>query len=159
MTLANPTVRQPPPALGPAGESAAHDLQAHCRAGERLTRQRRAVWRVCAGSPDHLTVEAILAALMGEFPRLSTGTVYRDLCWLKERGLICETDVGHGAKVYEVISDPPHHHLICLRCGAVDNLDDAYLDALRQATERDRGFAARLDHLAVFGLCGQCRPQ
>jgi Fe2+ or Zn2+ uptake regulation protein len=157
MTLPPRTPSQAHPGPDPAGESAAHELQAHCRAGERLTRQRQAVWRLCCGAEGHLTAEDILGALKGEFPRLTTGTIYRDLCWLKERGLICETDVGHGAKVYERISDPPHHHLICLQCGAVANLDDSHLDALRQAMERDRGFQARLDHLAVFGLCGQCR--
>ncbi len=134
-----------------------HDRVRSPRDGERLTQQRRAVWRVFVERAGHLTAEEILAALQPSFPHLSTGTVYRELSWLKRRGLISETDVGRGPKVYERLSDPPHHHLVCLICGSVANLDDSQFNFLRQALEREIGFVPRIDHFAVFGTCRRCR--
>ena len=133
------------------------DLVRSARDGERLTQQRRAVWRVFVERPGHLTAEEILAALQPSFPHLSTATVYREFTWLKRHGLISETDVGRGPKVYERMSDPPHHHLVCLICGAVADLDDSQFNFLRQGLEGEIGFVARIDHFAVFGTCRRCR--
>ena len=135
------------------------DPRSLCRPGERLTRQRRSVLRLFSRQEGHLTVESILAALRDEFPKLNTGTIYRELAWLKGHGLISETDVGEGAKVYERVSDPPHHHLVCLQCGSVDNLADRYLDSLRISLGQELGFLARIEHFAVFGTCVNCREQ
>lgn len=134
-----------------------HDLTRSTTNGERLTQQRRAVWRVLMDHTGHLTAEEILAGLLPSFPHLSTATIYRELAWLKRRGLISETDVGRGPKVYERLSDPPHHHLVCLICGSVADLDDSQFDFLRQSLEQQSGFVPRIDHFAVFGTCRQCR--
>ena len=104
----------------------------------------------------HLTVESILSELSAAFPNLTTGTVYRELNWLKRHGLICETDVGCGPKVYERLTEPFHHHLICLRCGSVGDLPDRYLSDLRLGLRDDLGFAARIEHFAVYGVCAGC---
>lgn len=128
------------------------------RAGlhERLTPQRRAVWQALAGTPGHLTVETILAALQPSFPSLNSGTVYRELKWLQRLGLICETDVGRGPKVYERVTDPPHHHLVCLQCGHLGDLSDSYFSSARRGLESDLGFHARIEHFAVYGVCQRC---
>lgn len=141
----------------PDAKGELHDLVRSPREGERLTQQRRAVWRVFLERTGHLTAEEILASLQPAFPHLSTATVYRELAWLKRRGLISETDVGRGSKVYERLSDPPHHHLVCLVCGTVADLDDSQFNFLRQGLEREIGFVARIDHFAVFGTCRRCR--
>lgn len=141
----------------PASKPDPEDLTPLSKEGERLTQQRRAVWRVFLERQGHLTAEQVLAALQTTFPHLSTATVYREFTWLKRRGLISETDVGRGPKVYERLSAPPHHHLVCLVCGAVDDLDDGQFNSLRQALERESGFVPRIDHFAVFGTCRRCR--
>jgi Fur family transcriptional regulator, ferric uptake regulator len=134
-----------------------HDLARSPGDGGRLTQQRRAVWRVFLENAGHMTAEELLAALQPSFPHLSTATVYRELSWLKRRGLISETDVGRGPKVYERLSDPPHHHLVCLICGSVADLDDSQFNSLRQSLQREVGFVPRIDHFAIFGACRQCR--
>lgn len=127
------------------------------RPGERLTRQRRAVLRLFTATSGHLTAEDILATLKKDFPNLNSGTVYRELAWLKDRGLISETDLGKGCKVYERVTDPPHHHLICLCCGEVVDLDDRYFASLRLSLQQETGFLLRIEHFAVFGICPTCQ--
>jgi len=125
------------------------------RPGERLTRQRQAIFRLFA-SQGHLRAEDILTALRPEFPKLNSSTVYRELLWLKDRGLISETDMGGGIKVYERVTEPPHHHLICLHCGCIADLDNRYFDSLRQALREEFAFWPRLEHFAIFGSCAAC---
>ena len=71
-------------------------------------------------------------------------------------GLISETDVGSGSKVYERLTDPPHHHLICLRCGGVGDLSDRHFSDLRRSLRDELGFTARIEHFAVYGVCRRC---
>lgn len=135
------------------------DLDLVRQAGERLTRQRRAVLQALDACGGHVTAEQLCEMLREQFPRLNTGTVYRVLQWLKDRGLICETDIGIGAKVYERVYRPCHHHLICLRCRRTYEVDDRYFRPLEAALWRDLGFRARIDHFAVFGYCADCVKQ
>jgi Fur family transcriptional regulator, ferric uptake regulator len=65
------------------------------------------------------------------------------------------TDLGGGARQFELIDDL-HHHLICHRCGAILELDDDLVDPLRDGIRARYGFAPAIDHLAVFGFCSVC---
>lgn len=127
--------------------------------GERLTHPRRKVLEVLTRSGDHLTVNDVQRALRQAGEEMDSATIYRVLQWLKQVGLISQTDLGGEAIVYQVIDDHRHHHLVCLSCGSVSELDDGALDGLRRTLRRDYGFEPRIDHLAIFGLCRACRPK
>ncbi|MCC7354390.1 MAG: transcriptional repressor [Anaerolineae bacterium] len=126
------------------------------QAGERLTRQRRAVLQALDTQGGHVTAEQLCDALRGEFPHINTGTVYRILQWLKGHSLVSETDVGIGVKVYERVCNPRHHHLVCLNCHRTIDVDDRYFHPLATALKQDLGFQARIEHFAVFGYCADC---
>jgi Fur family ferric uptake transcriptional regulator len=125
--------------------------------GERVTLQRRMVIEAMCNLDDHVTIHDIRAYLQRESKQtdLSETTIYRIVQWLKEVGLAAETDIGSEAIVYQLLTHP-HHHLICLSCGDVIELEDEQLDALRQSLDAKYGFKARIDHLAIFGHCRQC---
>lgn len=126
--------------------------------GERLTLPRRLVIAALCQQPGHATVAdlqaRILAAEGGH--DLPAPTVYRALQWLKGLGIVSQTDIGAAGVVYELVTQPCHHHLVCLNCGALVDLDDAYFAPLRASLRCDYGFAARIEHMAVFGLCAAC---
>ena len=75
---------------------------------------------------------------------------------LRDHGLVSETDLGGGVRQFEQLAQP-HHHLVCLTCGQLEDLDAATLAPLAERLLTDYGFAARLDHLAVFGICRDCQ--
>lgn len=128
--------------------------------GERLTIQRRAVIQALAVCGDHLTIQAVRACLEQEQGiSLSETTIYRILVWLKEVGLASQTDMGAQGIVYALLLNPPHHHLICLVCGRVEAIDDSYLTDLRRRLLDEKGFSARIDHMAIYGHCAQCTTQ
>jgi Fur family ferric uptake transcriptional regulator len=85
--------------------------------------------------------------------------VYRILQWLKDLGIISQTDLGARGMVYELIDETPHHHLVCLNCGAVIGLDDSFTEDLRRRLRVEYSFEPRVDHLAIFGWCRHCQGQ
>ncbi len=144
--------------MGHMSERDADETAAELRArGERLTPQRLLVLDALRAGHGHLTAEAVHARVRSTYPYVNLATIYRTLNWLKEQGLISETDLGGGQVEYEYIAERRHHHLVCLHCGQIEEFGDDVVAPLA-ATLRERwGFAPRLDHLAVFGACRHCR--
>ena len=125
--------------------------------GLRLTRQRDSVITALRHSSGHVTAQGILQRVQHDHPALNASTVYRTLRLFKNLGLVAETDLGHGELAYTWQDSERHHHLVCQRCGTELELDHCYLETLRRAILRDMGFAAIVDHVALFGLCRSCR--
>lgn len=143
----------------PQTTSQTHDaaLQLLRAARQRATPQRVAVLEALLQANTHLTADQMFTALSERVPALTLSTVYRTLERLREVGLVTETDLGEGVRQFELFGDEPHHHLICQACGAMLDLDDSAVAPLRERIRSELGFAPRLDHLAVFGLCAHCQ--
>ncbi len=125
--------------------------------GYRITMQRRLVIEMLSASTEsHHSCEAVTEALAAQGARIDHATVYRVLQWLKDVGLIAQTDLGEGRDVYSWLGGERHHHLICLNCGRVISVDDSLFDSLRRILLKDYGFQARIEHFAIFGLCQDC---
>ncbi len=125
--------------------------------GERLTPQRRLVLEALCSMDSHATIHAIKTYLQTAYARqdMHDSTIYRILQWLKTMHVVTQTDLGTGDSVYELIQRP-HHHLICLACGAVTELADDYWRDLRQRIQDDYAFVAHIDHMAIYGYCRGC---
>jgi Fur family ferric uptake transcriptional regulator len=127
--------------------------------GERLTIQRRLVLEVLQANKTHMAVEDIRECLAERGMALDATTIYRILQWLKDVEIVAQTDLGRGSTVYELIGGERHHHLVCLDCGSVTDLEDGVFEPLREFLRRDYGFAPRIDHMAIFGHCRLCRGE
>ena len=125
--------------------------------GYRLTPQRLMILSAIESSSDHVSAEEIYAQVAAKYPHVNISTVYRTLELLKRLGMVYEIDLGEGRIRYHAEGRGHHHHLVCQDCGAVIDIDEAALSALRDTLLRDYNFRAELRHVAIFGLCGDCR--
>jgi Fur family ferric uptake transcriptional regulator len=125
--------------------------------GGRVTLPRKMVLEILRKAGTHMTVEDVRHQLAAQGHDLDSPTIYRVLQWLKEMGIVSQTDLGGEAIMYQILGDKPHHHLVCLSCGEVTDLDDGALESLRRRLRNDYGFEPRIDHLAIFGLCKRCQ--
>ena len=125
--------------------------------GERLTLSRRHVIEVLCEHPDHLTVQDVQGYLERQSIDLNETTIYRVLQWLKDVGIVSQTDLGRSEYVYQLIGPHVHHHLVCLHCGAVIDVDDSVIAPLRATLRAEYDFEPRIDHMAIFGICARCR--
>ncbi len=129
--------------------------------GERVTIQRRLIVEALCAAHDHASISDLQHWIDAQHPDspLPDPTIYRILQWLKDLELVSQTDMGGTGIVYELLGKHHHHHLICLNCGRVIEIDDTYMTPLRQALAADFGFQARIDHMAIYGLCSACAAE
>jgi Fur family ferric uptake transcriptional regulator len=125
--------------------------------GHRITLPRRWTLKVLLQEGEHLTCEQVQALLAEQDMQINAASVYRALQWLKENGLVAQTDLGTGAAVYSLVGSRPHHHLVCLNCDQIINVPDDLFDDLRERLLREYNFEARIDHFAIFGRCEHCQ--
>jgi Fur family ferric uptake transcriptional regulator len=145
--------------MGPAGTINANprDVAARLRGvGQRVTPQRMLI--LGAFDPGvHLSADEVYARVERLAPAVNRSTVYRTLELFRDLGLISETDLGGGVRHFELLDDGRHHHLICQDCGTMLDLDDDLVRPLRDGIASRYGFAAHVDHLALFGRCSACQ--
>ena len=128
--------------------------------GVRLTRQRRILLELIDQSGEHLDAETLFGLAKQKDPKLNRVTVYRTLKMLKEGGLVDELDLMHyggDQHYYETRTKQEHAHVICLRCGKVEEFFGEPLQMLRRQIEAHFGFQIVLARTEVGGYCSHCQ--
>ncbi len=126
--------------------------------GQRSTPQRNVILRELRRLGRHATADEIRTVVRDELPGTSTPTVYATLELLVELGLVRRIDTGLGAALYDGRTDP-HQHLVCRRCGRVDDLDIEIEAAPLMRAAGDTGFRPEGAELVISGLCADCARQ
>src|SRR6202022_3233165 len=128
--------------------------------GVRLTRQRKILLDLIDGSGEHLDAEQLYQLAKEKDPKLNRVTVYRTLKVLKSGGLVDELDLMHyggDQHYYETRLKQEHAHVICLRCGKVEEFFGDPLQKLRKQIESHFGFQILLSRTEVGGYCAHCQ--
>lgn len=120
----------------------------------RNTRQRQVVLDVVRSRCDHPTAEQIYQAVALQDPKISRGTVYRNLAVLVQNGDVLQIEAP-AANHYDLRCDP-HHHLICMRCGCVVDVDVEYHPELDDAVARATGYTIAGHQTLFQGVCPNC---
>lgn len=122
---------------------------------KRATRQLTAVYQSLQGDHTHPSADEIYRRVRKKLPRISLGTVYRNLQRLVEEGRIRTLLLGERVARYDpVVSN--HDHFICQACGRVV---DVFLERDRRVNLTPlvrAGFAVTTHNLTVHGLCQAC---
>ena len=124
--------------------------------GLRRTPQRQATLEAVAAAAGHATAEEIVKRVRRKLPAVSPSTVYRTLASLEEVGILCHAHLGHTASVYHVGTAGLHQHLVCERCGEMQEVSDSLTVPFARSLKRSYGFQANLTNFAVLGLCKSC---
>jgi len=127
--------------------------------GFRVTPQRQLILEAVRAGKGHSTPEQVYARVTKKAPALNRATVYRTLEFLAEQHLVASTDVGTGGKVYEIATGECHHHLVCEKCGSIAQIPHSALEGAFKQIGKDHHFTITTNHLALFGICAQCRGQ
>jgi Fur family transcriptional regulator, ferric uptake regulator len=128
------------------------------RRGLRSTAQRRLVTDVFFRSRGHLSIEELLAQVRAQDSKVGYATVYRTLKMLAESGLANERHFGDGVSRYEIAHHGSHHdHLICVKCGRIEEFEDERIEKLQEGVAKRHGFALTSHKHELYGVCGDCR--
>ncbi len=119
------------------------------------SRQREAIISCLANRKDHPTADMVFESVRQEFPKISLGTVYRNLTLLCETGDIMKVATVKGFDRFDYTTKP-HCHFICCECSQVTDVE-ADMESLINKKELKNipGIIDRTDIL-VYGLCHEC---
>jgi Fur family ferric uptake transcriptional regulator len=129
--------------------------------GIRLTRPRRAVLDVLAEVRHPLSVAEIHARLRGH--NVNLGSVYRTIALLCRLDIMQLADATRGTQRFE-LTEPftgHHHHLVCQRCGDVQDFEGCVikkpvLTRLERRVRRATRFQVLGHDVRLYGLCAPC---
>ena len=125
--------------------------------GYRLTPQRIMILEAVERADSHISAEEMYTQVRRRYPYMNISTVYRTLELLEKLGLVIKTDFGEGRVRYHPVDKGHHHHLVCQECGAIIDIDESTLARLQDVLLARYNFSASLKHVAIFGLCSNCR--
>ena len=119
---------------------------------QRYSQQREQIYDMVCASREHPTAQMVYDALRPSMPRLSLGTVYRNLQQMARDGRLVEID-GPVARFDATIH--PHTHLRCQSCGSVADVELPY-DAALDRVCRMEGWNIIGHNLMFTGICPAC---
>ena len=120
--------------------------------GRRYSQQRELIYDAVHGSVAHPSAEMVYQQLKPLMPKLSLGTVYRNLHQMAEEGRIMEIP---GTVARFDANTAPHTHFCCGGCGSVSDLQIPYDPALDALAEQD-GRKVQTHSLMFYGICAAC---
>ena len=140
--------------------------------GYRVTGPRRALLRLLTEAREPLSVQEMCSAVndgrdpaedvaaAGGDDAVNVVTVYRFANLLVDLGLARRVEFGQGYYRYECEEPqdgPHHHHLVCRRCGRVEDFHGCDLAPLTSRLEAEHDFRVESHQLELYGTCGACR--
>ncbi len=125
--------------------------------GKRITSQRRLLLDILWQADGHLDADELFRRAKLKEPHISLSTVYRNLRLFKESGMITERHFVEEHHHYEVTPQSDHHHLICLGCGQVVEVNSDQIDNKAQEIGTKHGYEVVRSDLHIEGYCSNCK--
>ncbi len=142
---------------GPYAAKRLSEFAERCRKGGlAVTPQRLAIIKVLLDSGDHPRADAIFAAVRLQHPHISLATVHRTLETLCDIGEARKVTLLHDVARYDGNVEP-HHHVLCVRCKRVHDIEIPEVDKLLEGTPSLGEFSLLRCSLEIAALCKRCQ--
>ncbi|MCK4410175.1 MAG: transcriptional repressor [Candidatus Eisenbacteria sp.] len=126
------------------------DGQAIC-----MTQSRKAILSALGRTKAHPTAGEVYSMVREELPKVSLGTVYRNLDLLARRGVIRTLASAGEQRRYDGMLDD-HHHIRCEVCGRMDDIELGNTERLEELVVDGRGYDVHGYTLCFIGVCREC---
>ncbi|MCU9613770.1 transcriptional repressor [Caldibacillus lycopersici] len=129
----------------------------------KLTPQREATVRVLLEhEEDHLSAEDVYLLVKEKSPEIGLATVYRTLELLTELKIVDKINFGDGVSRYDLRQEGAahfHHHLVCIECGSVEEIQEDLLEDVEAIVEERWNFLVKDHRLTFHGVCRNCQTK
>ncbi|MCC5791202.1 MAG: ferric iron uptake transcriptional regulator [Legionellaceae bacterium] len=128
------------------------------QAGLKITTPRLKVLQILEHSQEHhLSAEAIYKALLDKNEDVGLATVYRVLTQFETAGLVIRHNFEGNHAVYELCQGEHHDHLVCVKCGQVEEFIDEIIEERQRQIAEQAQFKMTDHALNIYGLCRHCQ--
>ena len=121
----------------------------------KYSRQREAIRSFLLTRRDHPTADVIYENVKKEYPKISLGTVYRNLSLLAETGQINRIMAGDGKDHFDGFVNP-HDHFVCRCCGSVIDIDNSSGLGIEKTVAKHFDGSIEGHSTIFYGVCGKC---
>ncbi|MEX0800530.1 MAG: Fur family transcriptional regulator [Dehalococcoidia bacterium] len=121
--------------------------------GHRVTPSRVAVIAAVLGQTGHFSVDDLGRQARG----VGRATVFRTVRLLTELDIVCRVLLEDGSLRYRVSRHGHHHHLVCVACGRVQDLDECAVGDLVRELAANTEYTIEGHWLEFYGRCAECR--
>lgn len=130
--------------------------------GYKITPQRQEILKAFMGNNNNqpLSAEEVHRKVVERYPNIGLDTVYRNLSVLLDLGIISKLNFRESKSRYELNLGKHHHHLVCLKCGATEEIDFCPFKSMdREKIEEEKKFEIKKHSFELFGYCELCRER
>ena len=125
----------------------------------KYSRQRELILETLRKSQTHPTAEELYTEVKEQLPRISLGTVYRNLKLLTALGTIGKLDSAGDTSVRYDGRNEEHCHLVCTSCGTITDMELSLFSGVDAALKTERGFTVFEHGIVLKGICGACADE
>ena len=127
-------------------------------AGLKITHPRIKILQLLESSEiRHVSAEDVYRLLVESGEEIGLATVYRVLTQFEDAGLVTRLHFEGGHSVFELAQETHHDHMVCVKCGRVEEFSDAEIEARQEEIATRLGFELTDHDLNMYGLCPDCR--
>jgi len=128
------------------------------KAGLKVTLPRIRILQILENcSERHMTAEDIYRSLVLQGEEVGVATIYRVLTQFEEAGMINKLNFDNGQSVYELSNTEHHDHLLCVKCGKIDEFNDEVIEQHQHDIATKYGYQLTDHCLYLYGLCQDCQ--
>lgn len=108
-------------------------------------------------NPRHMSAEDMYKALLESGDDIGLATVYRVLTQFETAGLVTRHHFEGGHSVFELNQGDHHDHIVCVKCGRVDEFVDQEIEKRQKQVAAAKGYEITDHSLYLYGICSNCR--
>lgn len=128
------------------------------KAGLKATLPRIKILQILENAdPRHMSAEDVYKILLETGEDVGLATVYRVLTQFESAGLVSRHNFEGGHAIFELNEGRHHDHILCVKCGRLDEFMDEIIEQRQHAIARDHGFAMTDHSLTIYGICEECQ--
>jgi len=101
----------------------------------------------------HVSAEDVYKLLLDAGEEIGLATIYRVLTQFEAAGLVTRHHFEGGQSVFELDRGEHHDHIVCIKCGKVEEFFDQTIEDRQQEIAQDKGFAVEAHALTIYGYC------
>jgi Fur family ferric uptake transcriptional regulator len=130
------------------------------KAGLKVTLPRLKILEILEKSKDHhLSAEDVYRVLLESGDDIGLATVYRVLTQFEEAGLIVRHRFEGDHSVFELDHGLHHDHLVCVKCGNVQEFVDQIIEDRQEEIAKQAGYFITDHSLNIYGICKHCQKK
>jgi Fur family ferric uptake transcriptional regulator len=134
-----------------------HDLK---KLGLKATLPRLKILEILEDSElRHMSAEEVYKALLDSGEEIGLATVYRVLTQFEAAGLVSRHHFEGGHSVFELDDGKHHDHLMCVKCGKIEEFIDETIESRQRAIAEKFNFEMTDHCLYIYGVCPECQEK